>query len=712
MASGNAVWGIDIGQCALKALKLRPAENGMVEAVAFDVIEHPKLLSQPDADRDELIKSALEKFASRNDWQGDKFVVGVPGQQTFARFCKMPPIDLKKDAKKIPELVRYEASQQIPFDMDDVVWDYQVFTSDQTPDIEVGIFAIRKDLIRKHLGYFGAVGMAPIGVQAIPAALYNFCSFDDPAAPDAGATVIVDVGSQNTDLIIVEPNAAWTRNIPLGGNSFTEALVRAFKLSFPKAENLKRSAAESKYARQIFQAMRPVFAELVAEIQRSIGFYGSTHREIVLRKVLALGNAFRLPGLQKYLENNLTVAGGVSKLEKFARLVPNATINAPQFTENILTFGAAYGLALQGLGLARIHASLLPPEMARIAVWRRKRPYFVATAASLLLASAVPWVANALDRQALSSDRSVTARNAAQAIVDEAKRYRDGYAKATSDTGQREKDVQSLLKLQEQKAILPHLLTLVHEAMPPINPPDLAKITSGAKLRELIESHPEAYKRTERGQLFIDSFAVEYVDDVDNALLAPQAGGGPPTGSPEPEVAGPPSKGGAPGRFGGPPRPGGAPPPPANVARPAGAPGGGFIIRVRGRLLYGTTAKSPAISWLGEYFNTLREKSHEPGLGFYIADDDPKIDRGKWNVGVPNIRKYYQAGTASPQGRPGPSGTLSESKGTVQYQDPITGEDAKDDWAVDFAFKVKLGEMPPPPPPPAEAKAPPQNKKG
>lgn len=241
MPAGNAVWGIDVGQCALKAIKLRPAEGGKVEAVAFDVIEHPKILSQPDADRDELFAAALEKFASRNEWQGDKFVIGVPGQQTFARFCKMPPIDLKKDAKKIPELVRYEASQQIPFDIDDVVWDYQIFTTPDLPDIEVGIFAIRKDLIRKHLGFFAKVRIAPIGVQTVPAALYNFCQFDGQGAGEGGATVIIDVGAQNTDLIIVEPNAAWTRNIPLGGNAFTEALVRAFKLSFAKAEKIGRA---------------------------------------------------------------------------------------------------------------------------------------------------------------------------------------------------------------------------------------------------------------------------------------------------------------------------------------------------------------------------------------------------------------------------------------------------------------------------------------
>ena len=64
-----------------------------------------------------------------------------------------------------------------------------------------------------------------------------------------------------------------------------------------KAEDLKKKPAEHKYARQIFQAMRPVFADLVAEIQRSIGFYTTSHREIELRRVVALGNAFRLPGV-------------------------------------------------------------------------------------------------------------------------------------------------------------------------------------------------------------------------------------------------------------------------------------------------------------------------------------------------------------------------------------------------------------------------------
>jgi type IV pilus assembly protein PilM len=694
MASGNAVWGIDVGQCALKAIKLRPAEGGKVEAVAFDVIEHPKILSQPDADRDELISSALEKFASRNEWQGDKFVIGVPGQQTFARFCKMPPIDLKKDAKKIHDLVRYEASQQIPFDIEDVIWDYQLFTSEGSPDVEVGIFAIRKDLIRKHLGYFAAVNIAPLGVQTIPAALYNFCQFDGQATGAGGATIMIDVGAQNTDLVIVEANAAWTRNIPLGGNSFTEALVRAFKLSFAKAESLKRTAATSKYARQIFQAMRPVFADLVAEIQRSVGFYSSTHRDVELKRVLALGNAFRLPGLQKYLENNLTIPGGVAKLEKFNQLTPTATINAPQFTENVLSFAAAYGLALQGLGLAPIRASLLPTELARIAVWQKKRPFFIATAAALLIAAGIPWIANSLDRQALASDQSSQSRDKVTQVLKQAKAFRDEFKKASTDTGQRQADAVKLCKLQEYKLVLPHIVTLVNEALPPINPPELAQVKSAEEFKKLIASDTShtRFPRWERRQFIVEALKVEYVTNVETADVSstsarPEALGRAPAGDQPPR-----SIRGMSGKFGqGPGGARGPAPTPSGgggASKGGGAPaaGAGFIVRVEGRLLYGRT-QPEVIEWFKLLRANLLERGQQAGLGFHIPDDDPK-DPTKKAIAIQTPIKYIQGGAGISMQPVEAQPALA----VVQYPDPLTGEDMGTDWKIKLAFKVKLGE--------------------
>ena len=108
------------------------------------------------------------------------------------------------------------------------------------------------------------------------------------AGHDQGTTMVIDLGAENTDLLIADNETIWMRSIPIGGTNFTETLVKAFKLSFAKAEDLKRNAATSKYARQIFQAMRPVFADLVAEVQRSIGFYASVHRDSRIKKIVAV----------------------------------------------------------------------------------------------------------------------------------------------------------------------------------------------------------------------------------------------------------------------------------------------------------------------------------------------------------------------------------------------------------------------------------------
>ncbi|MCH8146816.1 MAG: pilus assembly protein PilM, partial [Planctomycetes bacterium] len=283
MGSTQAVWGIDVGRCALKAIKLRAAADGKVEIVGQDYVAHESILSQPDANRQELISAALEQFLSRNDISKDQVVVSVPGQHTLARFTKLPPVA----PKRIPDIVRYEADQQIPFDMDEVIWDYQIFEQEGLPDVEVGIFAMKREFLREHLLHFEQASIEPSVVQSCPLAVYNAAHFDGMLGDETA--VILDIGAENIDLVIATAGSLWTRTIPIGGNSFTEALVKSFKLSFSKAENLKTTAESSKYRRQIFQAMRPIFADMVQELQRSIGFYSSTHREAHIDQVIGYG---------------------------------------------------------------------------------------------------------------------------------------------------------------------------------------------------------------------------------------------------------------------------------------------------------------------------------------------------------------------------------------------------------------------------------------
>src|SRR5207302_2276752 len=153
------VWGIDLGQCGLKAIRLVESD-GQVTVSAFDFVEHPKILSQPDADRDQLTREALDKFLSHNQIKGDVVCISVPGQSGLARFVKLPPVE----EKKIPEIVKFEAKQQIPFNLDEVVWDFQKIGSGMVTDgfaldTEIGLFAMKRDLISRALQQFIDLGV-------------------------------------------------------------------------------------------------------------------------------------------------------------------------------------------------------------------------------------------------------------------------------------------------------------------------------------------------------------------------------------------------------------------------------------------------------------------------------------------------------------------------------------------------------------------------
>ena len=146
MATSNAVWGIDIGQCALKALRCRLDDDGeTIVADAFDYIEYPKILTQPDANPEELVKEALGQFLANNSVRDAQVAISVPGQSGLTRFIKLPPVE----AKKIPDIVKYEAKQQIPFALEDVIWDYQPLVGGLQDEgvaleTEVGLFAMKR----------------------------------------------------------------------------------------------------------------------------------------------------------------------------------------------------------------------------------------------------------------------------------------------------------------------------------------------------------------------------------------------------------------------------------------------------------------------------------------------------------------------------------------------------------------------------------------
>src|SRR4029450_5625498 len=178
MAVNKGVWGIDIGQWALNALRLELID-GKPTATAFDYVEHTKILSQPDADPDTLIREALDKFLSRNQVKLDGVAGGIAGQSGLARFVKLPPVE----EKKIAEIVKFEAKQQIPFPLEEVVWDFQKVAGGEVVDgfameTEVGLFAMKRDIISRYLGYFNQSKIEVQTVQMSPLALVNLATYE------------------------------------------------------------------------------------------------------------------------------------------------------------------------------------------------------------------------------------------------------------------------------------------------------------------------------------------------------------------------------------------------------------------------------------------------------------------------------------------------------------------------------------------------------
>jgi type IV pilus assembly protein PilM len=430
-----AVWGIDIGNCSLKALRLRLGpEPDQVIADAFDYIEYPQILTQPGAEQPgQLVADALAQFLSRNDLRGTSVAVSVSGQNGLARFIKLPPVE----ARKIPDIVNYEAHQQIPFDLNDVIWDYQRMGGGLEEEgfvleAEIGLFAMKRDQVLRALEPFDRAGIGVDSVQLAPLALYNFLVFDQltdlPPADDYDtenpppSTVILSMGTDASDLVVTNGFRVWQRSIPIGGNHFTKALVKELKLTFAKAEHLKRNASTAPEPKAVFQAMRQVFNELLTEVQRSIGYFTTLDRAAKVQRVLAMGNAMKLPGLRRFLAQGLGF--DVQVLESFRGIAGPEVVGAPAFQENHLCFPVCYGLALQGVKKSAIRTNLIPKEIVKDRIIRGKKPWAVAAAAVFLLGCTISFVSYSRALATVDVRRFQDAEKRADAVTKEAKDFR------------------------------------------------------------------------------------------------------------------------------------------------------------------------------------------------------------------------------------------------------------------------------------------------
>jgi len=473
------------------------------------------MLTQPEADPAELVRDAVEEFLSRNEVAGNQVAVSVPGQAGLSKFIKLPPVE----AAKIPDIVTYEARQQIPFPLDQVVWSWQrleggIEESGFVIDAEVALFAMKRDQVDKALEPFRQAGIEVDLLQLSPVALANLIMADrlppaseiDPDSPPP-SIVLASMGVDSTDLIITNGLRIWQRTMPIGGNNFTRSLVQGLRMTFPKAEKLKRNAARSDDPKKVFQTLRPVFNDFASEMQRSLNYFTGQDATAKIGSVILVGNAARLRGLSDFLSKQLQLE--VHRLHEYRNLEGQVVMKAPAFKENHLAFATAYGLVLQGLGLGSLRTNLLPPEVTRDRLIESKKPWAVVAMLGLLVAALVNFLGIFVAWNSYSENLFANAFQRIDQVAAESASIQSGVEQAQSQQNEIVATQQRMLRLADQRFQALELMRAIEQVLPREEPDKTQPVEAEGE-----EKPPEEVVAINYDELHIESIECEYFEDL------------------------------------------------------------------------------------------------------------------------------------------------------------------------------------------------------
>jgi len=177
------------------------------------------------------IPVALREMMTELQVKRSRINYAVSGQSVFARFVKLPSVD----EEKIERIISFEAQQNVPFPIDEVVWDYQLVGGGGGEPIQVVLVAIKVDLLDEINGAVEETGLYTSIVDIAPMALYN--AFRYNYSDLSGCSLLVDIGARTTNLLFIEPAKVFSRSIPIGGSSITAAIAREFGEPFAAAES-------------------------------------------------------------------------------------------------------------------------------------------------------------------------------------------------------------------------------------------------------------------------------------------------------------------------------------------------------------------------------------------------------------------------------------------------------------------------------------------
>jgi type IV pilus assembly protein PilM len=387
MLGPERILGLDIGASTVKMGEFQGSKTHGLRLTNF---AHADLGIDPETEekRNALIAAALQTVLREKDFKTDKVVFGVSGQSVFTRFVKLPPVE----ESKVVQIIQYEAQQNVPFPIEEVIWDYQLVGSNPGGELEVVLLAIKSEIIQELNACVESAGLSTTTIDVAPMALYNAARYNY-GEPD-GCTVILDIGARTTNLLFLERNKLFSRSIPIAGNAITQGIASELNVSFAEAEHLKKTKGfvglggayeepEDPQQARSSKIIRNIMTRLHAEVTRSINFYRSQQGGSVPNRLLLSGGSSIIPYTDRFFQEKIQMP--IEYFNAFRNVEIDDEISREELARCAHFYGEVVGLGLRKLTECPIEVNLVPPQIRAREQLQQKRPFFFGAAACVVL---------------------------------------------------------------------------------------------------------------------------------------------------------------------------------------------------------------------------------------------------------------------------------------------------------------------------------------
>jgi type IV pilus assembly protein PilM len=394
MAAKDRILALDLGTQTVGIAEFRTGQSGGLVLTNY---RNSELLADPaaDATRQAQSKIAVGEMVAGLGYKGANVNYAVASQAVFTRFVKLPSVG----EEQVDQIVTFEAQQNVPYPINEVVWDYQLVDSGDAAQVEVVIVAIKSDLLDEINDSVESSGLKAGVVDVAPMAIYN--AFRYNYSDVGGCSLIIDIGARTTNLIFIEPKKIFSRSIPTGGNTITAAIAKDFQEPFGAAEERKKRdgfvSLGGSYAEpddpevaRVSKMIRNTMTKLHAEISRSISFYRSQQNGSQPQRVYLAGGSASLPYMREFFHEKFQLP--VEFFNPLRNVAVGGNLNLEEIGRQAHTMGEMVGLALRQTSSCPMELNLRPASVVRRHVLAERRPALVTAGVCLLLALAGFWL--------------------------------------------------------------------------------------------------------------------------------------------------------------------------------------------------------------------------------------------------------------------------------------------------------------------------------